>query len=220
MPEIKPHAPTKQATAKVLKTLAGLYPTHPLEVQGAEPFRVLVATMLSSRTKDPVTNAVMRSLWAKARTPQDILRIPETKLAEALKPVGFYSQKARQLHGLCRMVIERFGGGVPATREELMELPGVGRKVANLVLNICYDYPAICVDTHVHRVSNRLGWVSTETPEETEEALLKVVERKYWSMLNRVVVNHGQRVCQPLSPRCSECTVAASCPRTGVVKYR
>jgi endonuclease-3 len=212
--------PSAASAAKLIKQLAQLYPEHPLDVKGAEPFRVLVAGMLSSRTKDPVTNAAMRRLWARASTPQALLAVPEAELAALLKPVGFYMQKAKQLHGLCRTVLARFGGGVPRTREELMELPGVGRKVANLVLNVCYGFPAICVDTHVHRISNRLGWVRTQTPEETEPALELVIPRQHWSMLNRVLVNHGQQVCHPVSPKCSECAIAAHCARVGVTKNR
>jgi len=216
----KDQAKLRRETAKVLSTLEALYPKHPLEVERQAPFHALVATVLASRTKDPVTNAAMRRLWARAATPQAILAVPEAELAALIKPVGFYQQKARQLHGLCRMVVERYSGQVPGTREELMELPGVGRKVANLVLNICFDEPAICVDTHVHRIANRLGWVETGTPEATELALLEIVPRKYWAMLNRVLVNHGQQICQPLSPHCTICVIAPSCERRNVIKYR
>ena len=185
-----------------------------------DPFQVLVAVMLSARTKDPTTNEVMRRLWPRAHTPQALLKLPEAKLAEALNPVGFYRTKAKQLQGLCRMLVEEFDGKVPDTLAELERLPGVGRKTANLVLSICFEIPAICVDTHVHRIANRLGWVKTKTPPETEEALMALFAKKHWGVINRVLVNHGQRVCNPIGPRCSECVIARQCPRTGVVKPR
>ncbi|MBN2081249.1 endonuclease III [bacterium] len=204
----------------MLKRLAELYPRHPLNVMPQEPFQVLVATILSSRTKDPTTNAAMDRLWPRASDPEGILRLTADELAELIKPVGFYRNKASQLREMSRLLLERFAGQVPRTREELIVLPGVGRKVANLVLNICFDLPAICVDTHVHRLSNRLGWVETDTPEETEQALMEIVPRRLWSTLNRVMVNHGQQVCNPVSPRCSTCPLAVKCPRIGVVKSR
>lgn len=209
-------AALKRRTARVLDRLAEEYPSHPLNVSPRAPFRVLVATVLSSRTKDPTTNAAMERLWPRASTPAELLEVPEDELAALIKPVGFYQTKARHLHGLSRMLIEQHGGKVPRTREELMALPGVGRKVANLVLNICFDEPAICVDTHVHRISNRLGWVVTATPEETEYALEAIVTENRRAVLNRVLVNHGQQVCLPRSPHCGECVISRSCDRVGV----
>lgn len=216
----RPGKPTAREVGALFAQLAELYPDHPLEVRDAAPFRVLVAAMLSSRTKDPVTNEAMRRLWSRASSPQGILAIPEEQLAALIKPVGFYQAKAGQLHGLCQLLLDRFGGDVPRTRDELIELPGVGRKVANLVLNVCFDEAAICVDTHVHRISNRLGWVVTETPDETEQALMLVIDKKHWSVLNRVLVNHGQRICHPTSPKCSECPIAQHCARVGVERSR
>jgi endonuclease-3 len=204
----------------VLKKLAELYPRHPLNVRPREPFQVLIATVLSSRTKDPTTNAAMERLWARAATPQAILAVPADELAELIKPVGFYRTKAAHLHQLCRQLIVEHGGRVPATREELVSLSGVGRKVANLVLNICFDTAAICVDTHVHRIANRLGWVATDSPEETEYALMELVPERYWTQLNRVLVNHGQQVCHPISPRCSACEIVKHCQQVGVIKNR
>jgi endonuclease III len=216
----QPAKPEARMVAALFKQLGALYPEHPLDVRGAAPFRVLVAAMLSSRTKDPVTNAAVERLWVRAGTPEAILAIPEAELSALLKPVGFYIQKASQLHGLCSTLLSRFGGEAPATREELMELPGVGRKVANLVLNVCFDVAAICVDTHVHRIANRLGWVVTDTPEETEHALMAAIDAQHWSVLNRVLVNHGQQVCHPTSPKCSACPIAAHCARVGVERSR
>jgi endonuclease III len=208
-----------QAVA-ILDTLAGLYPSHPLAVSPSEPFHALVATVLSARTKDPVTNAAMARLWQRVSTPAGLLALDRTELAALLKPVGFYETKAKHLQELSRLLLDKHGGQVPRTREELLELPGVGRKVANLVLNICFDIPAICVDTHVHRIANRLGWAVTDTPEQTERALEALVPESRWAMLNRVLVNHGQQICQPASPFCSRCPLAARCPRTGVSRMR
>jgi len=209
------------ATLKaVFSRLEGLYPSHPLDVKQEEPFRVLVATILSSRTKDPTTNAAMSRLWKRAKTPSGILKIDVGELAELIKPVGFYQTKAKQLHKMSRMLIDDFSADVPRTRDELMSLPGVGRKVANLVLNICFDIPAICVDTHVHRICNRFGWLETKEPEETEKVLTQILPEKYWTPINRVLVNHGQQVCHPTSPKCTECTISKFCNRSGVVKSR
>lgn len=204
----------------VLDALAKLYPSHPLAVTPSEPFQVLMATVLSARTKDTVTNAAMARLWKLASTPQEMLAFDRAQLALLLKPVGFHETKAKHLQELSQLLLEKHAGRVPATREELLELPGVGRKVANLVLNICFDFPAICVDTHVHRISNRLGWVVTDTPGQTERALESLVPQSHWAMLNRVLVNHGQQVCQPASPHCSRCPIAARCPRAGVSRMR
>jgi endonuclease-3 len=228
----------------VLETLAPLYPFHPLHVDPAQPFQVLVATILSARTQDPTTNAAMGRLWprlggvapeamstasaarggggARGKTPgpADLLELPEAELAALIRPVGFYQTKARHLLAMSRLLLDEFGGSVPRTLDELLRLPGVGRKVANLVLNICFDLPAICVDIHVHRIVNRLGWVQTRQPEETEFALQPLVPKRLWSTLNRVLVNHGQQVCRPTSPRCSVCVVFEQCERVGVGRAR
>ncbi len=216
--EFAPNA--RQATA-LMKKLSVMYPGHPLDVNNdPEPFKVVVATMLSSRTKDPTTNAAMGRLLARATTMQGVLEIPEAELAGLVKPVGFYKQKAKHLHGMCRMLLDDFGGVVPRTRDELLQLPGVGRKVANLVLNVCFNIPAICVDTHVHRICNRFGWIVTDTPEQTEHTLETFLADKHWATLNRVLVNHGQQICHPTSPKCSECNITTSCQRVGVTRNR
>lgn len=220
MPELYPKPPTKRAATAFFNKLAAVYATHPLDVTADDPFRVLVGTILSARTKDPVTNDAIGRLWEVARTPEGILAIPERQLAELIKPVGFYNAKARNLHGMCEMLINEFDGEIPQTRDELLRLPGVGRKVANLVLNICFGIPAICVDTHVHRICNRLGWIETETPEQSEFALMEVIDEKHWAALNMVLVNHGQQVCNPVSPWCSRCLISAQCAKIGVKSSR
>lgn len=184
------------------------------------PFRVLVATMISLRTKDAVTSAASERLLGAAPSPQSLSRMPESRIARLIYPAGFYRTKARSLRKTAGILVAEHGGRVPRTMEELLALPGVGRKTANLVLNLGYGIPGICVDTHVHRISNRTGWVSTRTPEETERALMKVLPRRYWISINEMLVRFGQTVCAPVSPRCSTCPITAWCARTGVTRSR
>lgn len=221
-----PNVPTGREIAAVFRILGALYTTHPLHVSPNEQFHALVAVVLSARTRDPVTNEAMARLWERAGadrhdvTPRDILAIPEKELADILNPVGFYKTKAKHLHELSRMLLERFGGRVPQTREELVELPGVGRKVANLILNICFLKSAICVDVHVQRIANRLGWIVSDDPLDTETQLMALLPEKYWTATNLVLVNHGQQVCQPVIPQCSRCAIYKYCARVNVVKNR
>jgi endonuclease-3 len=188
--------------------------------EGAGPFEVLVSTLLSLRTKDEVTLAASRRLLKKARTPEQILALSEEIIRETIYPVGFYPTKAKRLREISREIIERFGGNVPDRLEELLSLPGVGRKTANLVLIEGFGQDAICVDTHVHRISNRIGYVRTRNPEETEQALRKKLPRKHWNRYNERLVAFGQALCRPVSPLCSQCPVAGMCPRVGVGKSR
>lgn len=174
--------------------------------------------MISLRTKDKVTSAASERLFAVAATPQKLARLAESRIASLIYPAGFYRTKARQIRAVARSVAAR-PDGVPATETELVALPGVGRKTANLVLGLGFGIAAICVDTHVHRISNRLGWVATTTPERTERALAAILPRRYWIEINGLLVAYGQKVCTPASPRCSEC-VLARCPRIGVTRHR
>jgi len=175
---------------------------------------------MSARTKDPVTVEAAHRLFAEYKTPKAMSSADPERIAELIYPVGFYKTKAKQLVQVAQLIVERFGGKVPRTREELMELPGVGRKTANLVLSVAFGVPAICVDTHVHRISNRLGWVKTDTPGDTEDALMKLLPQSEWAAINRLIVNHGQQICHPTSPRCSECIIADLCPKVGVARHR
>ena len=188
--------------------------------RGATPFEVLVSTILSLRTKDEVTSEASRRLFREARTPEQILTLGEEKLAGLIYPVGFYPTKARRLMAISRIILETHGGQVPDIIETLLELPGVGRKTANLVLLEGFKKPAVCVDTHVHRISNRIGYVRTRTPDQTEMALRKKLPRKHWIRYNELLVAFGQVICRPVSPFCSRCPVAAMCPRIGVDKSR
>jgi endonuclease-3 len=188
--------------------------------QARDPFRVLVSTVLSARTRDDVTAAASARLFAAAADPEAMAALPVRKLERLIFPVGFYRTKARSLKAACRLLVERFDGRVPDSIEELVELPGVGRKTANLVLIEGFGKPAICVDTHVHRICNLWGYVETRDPGETEMALRRVLPRRYWLDWNRLLVSFGQHTCVPLSPRCSSCPLEARCPRIGVARWR
>jgi len=185
-----------------------------------DPFRVLIATLLSLRTKDEVTAAASRRLFALATTPAAMAELPTEKIAQAIYPVGFYKTKAKTIKEVCRELIARFDSRVPDTIAELCSLKGVGRKTANLVLSLGYGKEAICVDTHVHRISNRLGYVRTKTPQQTESALQEKLPRDFWSFYNSLLVAFGRHVCLPLSPLCSRCPVLQLCERVGVTRSR
>ena len=184
-----------------------------------DPFQVLISTMLSAQTRDPVTHAASTRLFRVARTPRTMAALSGARIQKLIYPVSFYRVKARHVREACRQIVERFGGRVPDRMEDLLTLPGVGRKTANLVLILSHaSRDNICVDTHVHRISNRLGWVRTRTPEQTEHALYQVVPKRFWPDVNLYLVTWGQNVCRPVYPRCSACVVAAQCPRVGVTR--
>ncbi|KPV52277.1 endonuclease III [Kouleothrix aurantiaca] len=184
------------------------------------PFRILVATILSLRTKDILTAVVAPRLFAAADTPARMLALSEERIAELIYPVGFYRTKAKSIRAVCALLLERYGGAVPNTLDDLLALPGVGRKTANLVLTAGYGLPGICVDTHVHRICNRWGYVHTKDPEHTELALRAKLPPEHWISINGLLVTLGQNICHPTSPRCSECPVADYCARVGVVRSR
>ena len=175
--------------------------------------------MLSAQTKDAVTHAASVRLFAVANSPASIAALSTRRLEKLIYPVSFYRNKARHLREACRQLIDRFNGRVPDTMEELLTLPGVGRKTANLVLILSHaSKDNICVDTHVHRIANRLGWVRTRTPDQTEAALYRVVPRRWWSTVNLYLVTWGQNVCRPVYPRCGACVLSDLCPKIGVGK--
>ena len=188
--------------------------------RGATPFEVLVSTLLSLRTKDEVTGVAAQRLLAVARTPETMVKLPAREIETLIYPVGFYPTKAKRLRSISRILLDRHGGKVPDTLEALTALPGVGRKTANLVLVEGFKIPAICVDTHVHRISNRIGYVETKTPDKTELALRDKLPRRHWVRYNELLVAFGQVVCRPISPFCSRCPVADMCPRIGVDRHR
>lgn len=185
-----------------------------------DPFRVLISCLLSLRTKDDVTRKASARLFRRADTPATMRRLRERTIERLIYPVGFYRTKARVIRGVCRTLLERYGGRVPDDLDELLTLKGVGRKTANLVVSAAYGKPGICVDTHVHRISNRLGYVKTRSPEETEQALRRTLPRRYWIVFNDLLVSFGQNLCKPISPLCSRCAVERYCAKVGVTKSR
>jgi endonuclease-3 len=180
------------------------------------PFRVLIACILSLRTQDTTTGPAAARLFALGDTPAALLRLSAHRIERTVYPVGFYRTKARVILGLCRDLLDRFDGAVPDTIDALLTLKGVGRKTANLVVTMGFGKPGICVDTHVHRISNRLGYVRTRTPDQTEMALRAKLPHRYWIGYNDLLVTFGQNLCAPISPRCSACPVHPLCPRVGV----
>ena len=189
------------------------------EERQADPFDVLISTMLSAQTRDPVTAAASDRLFRAGRTPRTMARLTVKQIEKLIYPVSFYRHKARHVKETCRILVERYKGRVPGTMEELLTLPGVGRKTANLVLILSFkSLKNICVDTHVHRISNRLGWVTTRTPEETEQALYKPTDARWWPYVNLYLVTWGQNVCRPVYPRCGECVIREHCAQIGVTR--
>lgn len=185
-----------------------------------DPFQVLISTLLSLRTKDEVTLAASKRLFRMARTPKGILRLSEKKIVRLIYPVGFYKTKARRIREVAKTLLGTYRGQVPNCLEELLKLKGVGRKTANLVLTLGFHKLGICVDTHVHRISNRLGLVETRTPEQTEFALRKILPKRYWIPYNDLLVAFGQNVCRPTSPWCSRCSIEKDCRKVGVERHR
>ena len=185
-----------------------------------DPFAVLVATLISLRTKDEVTDVAAAALLARAGDAAALARMRPATVEKLIYPAGFYRNKARTLIQASRQLLERHEAKVPDTMEELLALQGVGRKTANLVLVRGFAIPAVCVDTHVHRICNRLGYVETATPDETEAALRARLHRRHWLHINQLLVWYGQQICTPLSPRCSKCGVRARCQRVGVGRSR
>jgi endonuclease III len=187
--------------------------------QQEDPFQVLIATLLSARTQDATTLAASTRLFKVARTPKTMASLTARRIERLIYPVSFYRHKARHVKETCRILVERFGGRVPKTMEELLTLPGVGRKTANLVLILAFKSTRnICVDTHVHRIANRLGWVHTATPAETEQALYRATDSRWWPLINLYLVTWGQNVCRPAYPRCGTCVISDSCRKVGVAR--
>jgi endonuclease-3 len=185
-----------------------------------DPFRVLISTMLSLRTKDAVTETASQRLFALADTPATMVKLTQRQIEQAIYPVGFYRTKARSIRHVCEQLIDRYDSRVPEEIDELVKLPGVGRKTANLVLTLGYGKLGICVDTHVHRITNRWGYVKTKNPEQTEMALREKLPPTYWIEINDELVALGQNICHPTSPKCSQCPVDKFCERVGVTRSR
>lgn len=185
-----------------------------------DPFKILVSTILSARTKDETTSEVCRRLFKVVKKVKDLEKLSVNQIEKLIYPVGFYRNKARYLKELPGALRDKFNGKIPATVDELVQLPGVGRKTANLVSAVAFQKDAICVDIHVHRIMNRLGYVETKTPQETERALRDKLPKRMWKTVNRIFVAFGQNLCRPVSPHCSRCPVDRYCNRNGVTKFR
>lgn len=185
-----------------------------------DPFKILISCILSLRTQDRTTGLASERLFKLASTPEGVSGLSPRQIEKAIYPVGFYRVKARTISTLSREIFLRYNSHVPDEIEELLRLKGVGRKTANLVVTLGYDKPGICVDTHVHRISNRWGLVRTKTPHETEFALRDILPQKYWKEINGLLVAFGQGICKPLSPLCSACTLNIYCPKIGVTRHR
>jgi len=184
------------------------------------PFHVLISCILSLRTKDQTTRDASNRLFAVADSPEEIIRIPDRQLEKLIYPVGFYRVKSKNIKKICKELIKNYNGMVPDEIDELLKLDGVGRKTANLVVTLGYKKPGICVDTHVYRITNRWGYVKTKNPHETEFALRKKLPKKYWLIINDLLVTYGQNICVPISPKCSLCKISDYCKRVGVKKQR
>ena len=184
------------------------------------PFMVLISCILSLRTKDETTSDASQRLFQMADTPEEMVLLSKKEIEKAIYPVGFYRIKADNILSICHDLIDKYDSRVPDTIDELLKFKGVGRKTANLVVTLGYKKPGICVDTHVHRITNRWGYVKTKTPEETEFALRKKLPKKYWLVINDLLVTYGQNVCKPISPHCSICPINRFCKKVGVDRSR
>jgi len=189
-------------------------------VEKQDPFSVLISTIISLRTKDDVTLKASQRLLEKAPNAKEMLKISEKEIANLIYPTGFYKRKASQIKKVSHILVEKYKGEVPNTVDELLSLPGVGIKTANLTLNLGFGIDAICVDCHVHQISNRLGWIQTKTPEESEKALMPIMPKRFWIPLNELLVSYGQEICTSVSPKCSMCPQNNLCPKVGVTKHR
>ena len=191
-----------------------------IERFGRDPFLILISCILSLRTKDAVTWSASINLFEKAKTPQEMMFLSLIEIEQSIYPVGFYRQKARTILKISSLLLEKYNGYVPSVKDDLLMLPGVGIKTAGLVLGLAFGIPALCVDTHVHRIANRLGMVCTKTPEETERALTDIIPNHYWIELNRLLVMWGQNTCTPISPFCSRCALSLVCQKKDVSSSR
>jgi len=204
---------TKSMTTPIVTALAK-------EHNNETAFKVLISTILSLRTKDEVTKEASLRLFATAKTAQEILKLKASTIAKLIYPVGFYKTKAQNILSVCQTLIEKYQNQVPQDLDALTEFKGVGRKTANLVLSLGWGLPAICVDTHVHRILNRIGYVKTKMPDETESVLRRILPKKHWIIINDLLVMYGQNLCRPISPFCSKCKIKPYCKQIGVTSKR
>lgn len=209
-----------EATIRALRRVVRQWDEPVVGRYKADPFATLISCLLSLRTKDETTREASQRLFRLARTPQTMVRLSRARIERAIYPVGFYRTKAKTLRAVCRTLLDGYGGRVPDDLDELLKIKGIGRKTANLVVTLAYQKDGICVDTHVHRISNRWGYVRTNTPDQTEIALRAKLPRRYWQTYNDLLVSFGQHLCHPTSPWCSRCELARVCARVGVQRSR
>lgn len=214
------HPKDIHAVVRILKTEATQWQVPVVGHYADSPFTVLISCLLSLRTQDKTTHAASERLFQMAQDPQKMAALPAATIEKTIYPVGFYKTKAVNIKEICRILLSRYDGQVPDDLDELLKLPGVGRKTANLVVTIGYGKAGICVDTHVHRITNRWGYVQTKTPEKTEMALREKLPRRYWLIINDLLVAYGQNICKPISPYCSRCRIRRYCAQTGVERSR
>ena len=213
--------PVSEVLAKVKKAVRGCrIPSVTVISQKNDPFAVLVSCIISLRTRDEVTDPASARLLKLAKTPAQLMKLSNAKLEQAIYPAAFFRNKSQSLKKLCKDLVDNYEGRVPDKLEELLKLKGVGRKTANLTLILGYNKPGICVDIHVHRISNRWGYVKTKSPNETEMALRDKLPKCYWKGYNDLLVTFGQNICKPVSPFCGSCPIAEICPKIDVSKYR
>ena len=211
---------TKKWKVPIVTQISKLAPAGSKQGNGRSPFKVLISCILSLRTKDETTSAASHRLFKLADTPEEIVKLTKREIEKTIYPVGFYRIKAGNILSICHDLINKYDSKVPDTIDELLKFKGVGRKTANLVVTLGYKKPGICVDTHVHRITNRWGYVKTKNPEETEFTLREKLPKKYWLIINDLLVTYGQNLCKPISPHCSICQINKFCKRVGVDRSR
>lgn len=211
---------------KSLDILEGEYPKWDVPVvtliamQSGDPFKVLISTIISLRTKDEVTIEASKRIYKLLTKPSDVYGVTIEQIEQAIYPCGFYKRKAIQIMDICDRLVKEFNSEVPDTIDTLLDFPGIGRKTANLIVAEGHNLPALCVDVHVHRICNRLGYISTKDPDDTEFTLRRSLDQVYWKKINYLMVAFGQSLCRPMSPHCSKCPLLDVCKRKGVDKHR
>jgi len=196
---------------KIIKTARKIIELFPRKHLDTDAFRVLITTILSQRTRDENTEVASKNLFSRYKSPQEISKLRPEDIYDLIKPSGMYKQKAMRIIEVSKTIMDKYNGKIPNSLNELLKLPGVGRKTANIVLSVSYGIPALAVDTHVHRISNRLGWVKTKDPEATEKELMKILPEDLWGPINGSMVEFGRRICKPIKPLCHKCLLADLC---------
>jgi endonuclease III len=213
--------PISKVLSRVRKSVLGFRtPSVTVIGQKNDPFAVMVSCIISLRTRDEVTELASACLFRLAKNPAQLIKLSNTKIEKAIYPAAFFRKKTQSLKELCKVLVKNYEGKVPDKLEELLKLKGVGRKTANLTLILGYDKPGICVDIHVHRISNRWGYVKTKSPNQTEIVLRQILPRRFWKGYNDLLVTFGQNICKPISPYCGSCAINDTCPKVGVTKKR